>query len=255
MVSVTRRIHIAPQGYEDERIYLPALDLDADRVILLIHDDEDETASECRDTVISELNDKGVKTDVRRCDIFDINDSLETLFEEIRSRPSGDDIKVNVSAGSKIMAIAGMIACMFTGADPIYVVPEGYGNDTVSYGMKEIIGLPAYPIAEPDHQLVKVLNFIHNEQPDVGPEGVLLKDIGEFLLINELPAVESSDKGPGEAEEIYPIIRQKIITPLNQRGLIKEIRYDGGTHIRTSKEGEEMLEIGKSLINHISDAK
>ncbi|WP_156224499.1 HFX_2341 family transcriptional regulator domain-containing protein [Haloferax gibbonsii] len=255
MVSVTRRIHIAPQGYEDERIYLPALELDADRVILLVHDDEDDTANGCREAVIDALEEVGVETDVRRCDLFDINNSLEMLFKEIRSRPSDDDIKVNVSAGSKITAIAGMIACMFTGADPIYIVPEGYGNDTVSYGMKEILGLPAYPIAEPDHQLVKVLNFIYTEQPDVGPEGVLLKEIGEFLLENELPAVESSGKGPGDAEDIYPIIRQKIVTPLSQRGLIEEIRYDGGNHIRISKEGKEMLEIGTSLINHISDKK
>lgn len=175
------------------------------------------------------------------------------LLEEIRSRPPDDDIKVNVSAGSKITAIAGMMACMFTGADPIYVVPEGYGEDTVSYGMKDILGLPAYPIAKPDYQLVEVLGFIHEEQPDSGPEGVLLKEIGEYLLEKQLPAVEGSDKEPGEAESIYPIVRQKITTPLAQRGLIKEVPYDGGNHIRTSPEGEEMLEVGESLISEIAD--
>lgn len=264
MVSVTRRIHIAPQGYEDERIYLSALDLEADRVILITHEKENERGARCRENTIDALEEEGVDTKIHTCDIFDINSSLETMFEVIRSRPADDDIKVNVSAGSKITAIAGMMACMFTGADPIYVVPEGYGEneeeeedeenkeDTVSYGMEKTIGLPAYPIAEPDHELVEVLSFIHEEQPENGPEGVLLKEIGEYLLENDLPAVEGSDKEPGEAEAIYHIVRQKVITPLSRRGLIDETRYDGGNHIRTSQQGEEMLEIGKSLITKIA---
>lgn len=261
MVSVTRRIHIAPQGYEDERIYLSALDLEADRVVLITHDDENDRAARCRENTIEVLEEEGVDTEIRTCNIFDINSSLETLFEVIRSRPADDDIKVNVSAGSKITAIAGMMACMFTGADPIYVIPEGYGEDgedaedeedTVSYGMKETIGLPAYPIAEPDHELVEVLSFIHEEQPEDGPEGVLLKEIGEYLLENELPAVEGSNKEPGEAEDIYHIVRRKIVTPLSRRGLVEETPYDGGNHIRTSQQGEEMLEVGKSLITKIA---
>lgn len=53
-VSVTRRIHIAPQGYEDERIHLAATELDADRVILLPHDDNDENelAERCRENIM-----------------------------------------------------------------------------------------------------------------------------------------------------------------------------------------------------------
>lgn len=248
-ISVTRRIHIAPQGYEDDRIYLPALELDADKVILLSHDDKDDRATRCRDKIIDELEAENIETNIKKCDIFDLNESLETLLCTIRSRPSDDDIKVNVSAGSKITAIAGMMACMFTDADSIYVVPEGYGEDTISYGMKDINGLPTYPVAEPDYQLIQVLDYIHEQQSINSSEGVLLKEIGEFLLENDLPAVEGSDKKPEQAEEIYPIIRREIIDPLSRHGLINERPLKGGVHIRTTQAGEEMLELGRSLIN------
>jgi hypothetical protein len=248
-VSVTRRIHIAPQGYEDERIYLPALDLDADQVILVHHQDEDDTASRCRDTIKEKLNEEGVDTEVKQCNIFDLTNSFETLLGIIHSRPSNDDIKVNVSAGSKITAIAGMMACMFTEAEPIYVIPEEYGEATVSNGMEDINALPAYPIAEPDYQLIQVLDYIHEKQEDDGPRGVLLKEIGEFLLENDLRAVKSSDKEPGEGEKIYDIVRGKIITPLTFHGLIGEKRFDGGVHVQTTDKGEEMLDLGRSLLN------
>lgn len=256
-ISVTRRIHVAPQGYEDERIYLPAIDLDADEVILLPHgdNDEDETATQCRENIIENLEAEGIETEVERCDLFDLNDSLETLLRLIRSRAPDDDIKVNVSAGSKITAIAGMMACMFTDADPLYIVPDGYNNEganTVSYGMQDIKGLPAYPIAEPDYQLIEVLDFIEEQQPENPPDGVLLREIGEFLLENDLPAVQGSDKEPGQAEDIYPIIRERIISPLLRHGLIHERSLKGGVHIRTTPEGEAMLELGRSLIDEIT---
>lgn len=253
-VPVTRRVHIAPQGYEDERIYLPAIELDADRVVLIAHDDEDERASECQERIASELESESIEVDAQSCDIFDMNESLRTFLNVIRSRPSDDDIKLNVSSGSKITAISGMMACMFTGVDPIYVVPDGYGEDTVSYGMDEILGLPAYPVTEPDYQLIQVLDFIQEEQVEDGSEGVLLKEIGNFLLENELPAVEGSDKEPGEGEDIYVIVRREIVEPLARRGLVTEIPIKGGTHIRTTQNGDEMLEIGRGLLTGAREA-
>lgn len=251
--SVPHRVHIAPQGYEDERIFLSALDLDAEKVILLPHDDEDETASMCRETIIEELENEGVDVEVKSCDLFDMGEALEVLLEEIRNQ-SGNDVKVNVSAGSKITAIAGMLACMFTDADPIYVYPKGYSRSddevqksTVSYGLEKTVSLPAYPVAKPDHQLIEVLIFIRDNQPDEGPEGVLLKEIGEYLLENNLPAVRGSDKEPGEAEDIYPSIHQ-VTNPLIEQGLVDKTQFKNGDHVRTTPKGEEMIDIGRGVI-------
>ena len=246
-VSVTQRVHIAPQGYENDRIHLPAKRLNADKVILLPHEDEDEVAESCRDDISDELDKVGIEMEVEFCDIFNLNDAFETMVETIWSQ-EGDDIKLNVSAGSKITAIAGMMACMFTSADPIYVKPEGYGEATVSNGMESVDPLPIFPITEPDYQLIRVLDYIHGEQPDTDIEGVLLKEIGDYLLETDLPAVQGSNKEPGEGDEIYNITREKIITPLLRQGLVTERQLKGGVHIRTTSEGEEALIVGKSLL-------
>jgi hypothetical protein len=254
-VSVPRRVHIAPQGFEDDRIYLPAIDLEADIVILVRHKSENETGEECYGRIKDNLEDNDIEVDYVSCDIFDLNDSLETILATIRGGNPDDNINVNISAGSKITAIAGMLACMFSDADPYYVVPEGYNEtsegesrDTVSHGMEDTVGLPAYPVTEPDTQLIQVLSFINEEQPEEGPHGVLLKEIGEYLLEHDLPAVEGSGKSPGEAEQIYHIVNEKIVDPLRKRSLIAQTTLDGGKQIRTTPEGEEMLSLGESLL-------
>ena len=252
--DIPRRVHIAPQGFEDERIYRPAIKRDADIVILISHNESDDTAVRCRERIIEALEEQGitVEADVE-CDLFDLADALETILEVIRGRNPEDFIRVNISAGSKITAIAGMLACMFTDADPYYVVPEGYDdpdeeaeNETVSYGMAESKSLPAYPVTEPDLQLIEVLSFIQDEQPHNGPEGVILKDIGQYLLENDLPAVQASDKEPDEVDDIYPMINE-IVDTLVGRVFVNKHRFDGATHVRTTSEGDEMLSLAKSL--------
>lgn len=251
---IPRRVHIAPQGFEDTRIYDPAIRRDADAVILICHEEPNETAEQCKNRIIDELEEDDIAVEDRNtCDLFDLADSLETILQEIHNRNPDDYIRVNISAGSKITAIAGMLACMFTSADPYYVVPEGYHesdedteHETVSHGMEHIKSLPAYPITEPDLQLIEVLSFIKDEQPESGPEGVILKNIGRYILEHNLPVVQGSNKEPDEVEDIYPMINE-LVDQLENRGFIQKKPFDGGIHIRTTDTGTEMLELAKSL--------
>lgn len=251
---IPRRVHIAPQGFEDERIYRPAIERDADIVVLIGHDEPDDTAERCKQRIVEALEEQDITVqDNVTCDLFELADALETMLAVIRDRNPDDIIRVNISAGSKITAIAGMLACMFTAADPYYVVPEGYDDpdeeseyETVSHGMDDIKSLPAYPVTEPDLQLIEVLSFIQEKQSESGPDGVLLRDIGKYLLEHDLPVVQASDKEPDEVDAIYPMIHE-IVDPLVQRGFVNKKRFDGGTHVRTTSEGEEMLSLAKSL--------
>ena len=251
---IPRRVHISPQGFEDERIYKPAIQRDADTVILIGHKESDETAETCQSRIIEALEEHNIPVETEvKCDLFDLADALETILAEIRARHPDDFVRVNISAGSKITAIAGMLACMFTEADPYYVVPEGYNEaeedeeyETVSHGMDEIKRLPAYPVTDPDLQLIEVLSFIEEKQPESGPSGVLLREIGQYLLEHDLPVVQASDKEPEEVDDIYPMINE-IVEPLENRRFIHTKRFDGGTHVRTTDEGSEMLELAKSL--------
>lgn len=70
---------------------------------------------------------------------------------------------MNVSVGSKIQAIASMMACMMfkdmATIEPYYVVPEKYNTTLLeekrnqeTEGMKDIITLPEYKIEIPDKE-------------------------------------------------------------------------------------------------------
>jgi hypothetical protein len=250
-LSVTRRIHVVPLGYEVDRVTLAAIDYEADRVILLAPDEgADSRGARCQEKIEEELSDEGIETEYRECEIFEMHNAVENILEVIREFEADNDVRVNVSAGSKITAISGMLACMFSEAEPYYVKPEGYGEDelAVSHGKDEIMELPAYPVTEPDYQLIQVLDFVSSNQSKKGREGVLLKDISKYLLEHDLPAVEGTDKDPDEAEDIYPIVRENIIDPLENRGLITVTQIKTGKHVRTTSRGEDMLEMGQSLI-------
>jgi Family of unknown function (DUF6293) len=80
---------------------------------------------------------------------------------------------VNVSVGSKIQAIASMMACMMfkdiAMIKPYYAVPE---NSTSSLaeeerqeteGLKDIIPMPEYKIEIPPQKLIKCLNIINQK--------------------------------------------------------------------------------------------
>lgn len=73
---------------------------------------------------------------------------------------------MNVSVGSKIQAIASMMACMMfkdmATIKPYYVVPEKYNTILVeekrnqeTEGMKDIITLPEYKIEIPNEKSLK----------------------------------------------------------------------------------------------------
>lgn len=74
----------------------------------------------------------------------------------------GNHILVNVSGGSKIQAIASMMACMMfkemATIKPYYVVPEKYTNlleekkNQETEGMKDVITLPEYKRQSYIHQ-------------------------------------------------------------------------------------------------------
>ena len=101
-------------------------------------------------------------TSICRQLIYSIYLALRTIiFHE-----KGNHILVNVSVGSKIQAIASMMACMMfkdmATIKPYYVVPEKYNTILVeekrnqeTEGMKDIITLPEYKIEIPNEKSLK----------------------------------------------------------------------------------------------------
>ena len=109
---INLRIHIAPVGFEVDRIVIPAVEMKADKVWLIVHDNvAEDKAAKYREKVEKELEQKEIKTEIvyaNRLRLFPII----KVVSEIILKNRKNEIFVNVASGSKIHAIGCMMACM-----------------------------------------------------------------------------------------------------------------------------------------------
>ena len=165
---MTLRVHIAPVGFEIDRIVLPAVEMKADKVWLVAHDNvSEDKASKYRDKIEMLLAKKGIKTEIayaNRLRLFPIIKAVtEIIFKERKN-----DIYINVATGSKIHAIGCMMACMLFDdrekIHPFYAQAEQYpeyeGDTQQTYGVAEIHPLPTYRIGTPKRELLEAMKII-----------------------------------------------------------------------------------------------
>lgn len=211
-MDVARRVHVMPVGYENDRLVLPAVELGADRVVLLEPSNGGD-AREYGDTVRERLDEAGVPHETVPCDIFDLYESIGTIAE-IAARNAGEDVSVNIASGSKVTAVAGAIACMATDATPYYVRAERYGEaaDSVSEGVEAIYELPTYPIDRPSREHVAVLAHVAEHEP------VTKKRLIAFGEDEDLPFIADYE-GAGEKGK-YRLLERHVVDPLAERGYV-----------------------------------
>ena len=165
---VNLRIHIAPVGFEIDRIIIPAVRMKADKVWLVAHDAiAEDKASKYRQKIEKELEEKGIKTEIayaNRMMLFPIIKAVTGIIFKERK----NDIYVNVATGSKIHAIGCMMACMLFDdrekIHPFYAQAEQYpeydGKTQQTYGVAEIHSLPTYRIGTPKKELLEAMRII-----------------------------------------------------------------------------------------------
>jgi hypothetical protein len=169
------RVHVAPVGFEVERVTEPILRERADRVYLLTRDESD-AAQPFVDEVLRRLKAAPRRIDVRlrRTTIWDVFGALSELRAIFASERRLDrraseviPIRVNVSTGTKITAIAGTLACMLWKGEPYYaqVSQTWYSgltprirpvNDIVS----RVDPVAVYELRSPAPELVQVLDAL-----------------------------------------------------------------------------------------------
>ena len=165
---VNLRVHIAPVGFELDRVIIPAVKMKADKVWLVVHDNVTEDKSnKYRQKIEKALEKKGIKTEIahaNRLRLFPIIKAVtEIIFKERKN-----DIYINVATGSKVHAIGCMMACMlFDDRDkihPFYAQAEQYpeyeGDLQQTYGVAEIHPLPTYRIGTPKRELLEAMKII-----------------------------------------------------------------------------------------------
>src|ERR1043165_3961407 len=210
------RVHIAPVGFEVDRIVLPASNMRANRVWLIIHSDSIDDAGQPFSKLISERLEKDqIEFKMEYADRTDLFDTLRVL-RSIVLKEKNNAILVNVSVGSKIQAIASMMACMMfkdlAMIKPYYVVPERYNSSQEdkeeTEGVKDIIGLPEYKIEIPSDKLIRCLALI--DERAMGK--ITKRELKDVAIENNLIHVD--DKKISTDQAAYMALNKNLIEPL-----------------------------------------
>jgi len=239
------RVHIAPVGFEIDRIVLSAKKMKADKVWLLMHDvPSKDKARGYMEKIKTELKKDKIEVQVVYSDRFDPFKILKTV-KEIVQKEKENDIFVNVSSGSKIQAIACMMACMmFRGKNkltPYYAEPENYATvkgAQLSSGLKTLVQLPAYEIHTPKSVLIQALKIIKERGGRITK-----KEMAELAYENGLLIVNAREENFQQAR--FASLDKNIIQPLLRDWKFVEIEQIGRNRwIKITPEGlgaEEFL--------------
>ena len=247
------RVHVAPVGFEVDRIVLPAIDMKADRVWLIVHDKpHEDKGDKFTKAIQSKLKNARIdclQAKADRIDLFDMLRALRTIFLQEK----GNSILVNVSVGSKIQAIASMMACMMFKdlgmIKPYYVVPERYTSSLLQQedkqeteGVRNIIGLPEYKIEIPSNKLIRCLGII-DERAGGKVTKRDLKDLAiEHNLIHVDDKKTSVKRSSGYTDQAaYMALNKNLIEPLLNWRFVTESKVGSHHTVSLTEDGRHAL--------------
>lgn len=163
-MSVKLRVHISPVGFEFLRITEPLMDMKADKVYL-VRINPDDAAKNYVNKIKAELGEKYKHIQVEEVytDLWNLYDSIGK-FREIIFNEKGNQVFINVSTGTKITAIAGMMVCMMWGAIPYYAKVSYKHLKRIEEYETEMVEdadfLPVYEMIKPERNIMLILKLI-----------------------------------------------------------------------------------------------
>lgn len=240
---VNLRVHIAPVGFEIDRIAITAKQMKADRVWLLMHGEPTkDRAQGYMEKIRVQLRKEKIEVCVEYSDRFDLFKILKSV-REIVEKEKDNDIFVNCSSGSKIQAIACMMACMMfqgkTKLTPYYAEPESYASvkgEQLSSGLKTVVKLPAYEIHTPKPVLVQALKIIKQNGGKITK-----KEMARLAEEKKLIVINAKEENFQQAR--FASLDKNIIQPLLNEWKFVEIERIGRTRwITITPEGNGAVE-------------
>lgn len=231
-------VHIAPLGFEFDRIKSPVLEYGADVLYLLADDDAAEASY--HDPLVEELSEHGVTVHVRETDfgdMYDVLGEITTIVDDYRD----DIVRVNVSSGPKLADIGAALACMATDASGYYVHPTSRAHPVDetprTEGMAMAEQLPSYPLETPSTDQVRILNYI--DGADTAAYTPKKSDLIDFAEEEALEFMTKSD--PANEKAKFALLNNRIIEPLLEVGYI-EVESVGRTkQVSLTETGENAL--------------
>ncbi len=238
------RVHIAPVGFEIDRIVIPAKKMRADKVWLIAHSNlSEDKARPFLDKIkkILEKNNIEVKeTTANRYRMFDI----VRVTKEIIIAEQQHDVYLNVASGSKIHAVGLMMATMIfdnrENLHPFYAQAKDYHHTKVSEpqttGIEEIHDLPTYQIQTPPQKQLEALKILVDNKGKMKK-----KEMAEKAEELELIIVNAQTGNHSQAR--FASLDKNIISPLeNEWGFIEVEKIGRNRWISITEEGKNAAE-------------
>jgi len=235
------RVHIAPVGYEIDRIVLPAKKMRADKVILLIHENPGEDKATKFYAKISEqlkkLNIECTLEYHNRTKLFAIIKTVKQLILQEK----GNIVSVNLASGSKVQSIGCMMASMMFNDDdnvnPFYVEAKeylGFSGKAMSKGIKEIEHIPTYEIQKPEERHIQALKIVVDNDGKISK-----KEMARIAVEQKLIVVNAEN----ESQATYASLDKNIISVLENRwGFVKVNKIGRTRWIEITDEGKYAAE-------------
>lgn len=239
MSKMNLRIHVAPVGFEIDRIVLSAKQRKADRVYLMVHQNPSEDKGRhFIESIQTQLKKSKIEVVIETHDRLNLFEIIKSI-KQIIKKEEGNNIYVNLASGSKIQAIAGMMACMMFNEQknvfPFYVEAEKYHsfeNKQISSGIKDLIDIPSYEIQKPEPKHIRALKIINDEGGRLTK-----KKMAELADNDKLIIVNAEQENYSQAR--FASLDKNIIQPLLSHWKFIEEEKIGRTRwIKITQEGQ-----------------
>jgi hypothetical protein len=219
-MEVTDRVQVVAHGWEIARVVEPIYELKADTVVLILPKDE-EYVADFEHEMISDLQSTDrLHVEIREARLYDLDSALQAFTQAVKDHED-DDVYINVSSGTQIAGIAGMMAAQTSDAVPFFVqhTPADPGADEVPTPDEPVIEhagpiaeLPVFELDGPSTEQLRILGFLY------GMEGATKKELIAFAEDEQLPFIADTEAESTEGR--YRLLESHVIDPLTDGGYV-----------------------------------
>lgn len=235
-------IHIASLGGADDRIVLPAVELSADRVVLLDWGTDRKAARTNYAEVVDALDHHDVAHERRAVEFSDLFDALAIVGEAITDH-ADDDVYVDLTARDVRIVVGGMIACMTTQAQPFFLRTDGcysYREAEPADG-PSITEISSYPVDRPTNQHLRVMDHIATSDRTTSDRRPyrIKRELIEFGEREALPFVANYDGETNKGK--FRRLKVHVVAPLAERGFVRVEEVGTQRRVFLTQDGRNVL--------------
>ena len=238
-MSADLRIHIAPVGFEFLRVTEPLRAMRADKVYLVSHEKND-IAAEYYEKIKHELTTRYSHIQIEEVflDIWDLYACIEK-FRRIILQEEGNRVYVNVSTGTKITAIAGMLSCMMWDARPYYVPVSYIDRPKIrTEHVREPMDLPVYAINKPKSESMLILGMLRDHGGRMR-KSLIIKNLEKAGVIRGASRPDVQLSSPAKHSRL-----RSLLDPMERHWNMISVRTGGRrSEVSIERQGEAALRI------------